>query len=214
MEVIIPTSASQEIDVVDIYLNKTDDENVLPEQQAPKEKTDEVIEVEKAVSSPLKEMQVEPSGSNKEDDKVEGEQNASRGNTTPVTSSGAPTQMEVDPAPGSLASQPEQEEKKSEEPMAHEQVVPPVAPKETKKDVVVTQVSEEVVVPPTVECPPKEKTLVPDSQRAVKGVLVKRNEGQTSASMPSTPEKSKGPLLHLSPSVKMSQHMMLRRPCK
>ena len=49
-------------------------------------------------------MPVEPSGSNKEDDKVEGELNATRVNTTPVTSSSAPTQMEVDPAPASTAS--------------------------------------------------------------------------------------------------------------
>ena len=75
--VIIPTSAAQETDVVDIFLNKTDEENVLPEEQAPEEKVDEEIEVEKAFSSPLKNMQVEPSGSNKEDDKAEGEQNAS-----------------------------------------------------------------------------------------------------------------------------------------
>ena len=70
--VIIPTSIAQETDVVDIFLNKTNEENGLPEKQAPEEKIDEEIEVEKEVSSPLKEMQVEPSGSNKEDDKVEG----------------------------------------------------------------------------------------------------------------------------------------------
>ena len=70
--VIIPTTVAQEIDVVDIFLDNPDEGNVQPEQQAPEEKIDEEIEVEKAVSSPLKEMQVEPSGSNKEDDKVEG----------------------------------------------------------------------------------------------------------------------------------------------
>jgi hypothetical protein len=122
--VIIPTTVALEPNVVDIFLTKNYEENFVPEQQASEVKLDEEIEVEKAVSSPLKKMQVEPFGSNKEDDKVEGEQGASQGNTTPVTSSGASTQMEVDPAPGSLASQPEQEEKKAEEPMAHEQVVP------------------------------------------------------------------------------------------
>ena len=60
--------------------------------EARKEKENEEIEVEKAVSSPLKEMQVEPSRANREEnDKVEGEQIASRENTTPVTSSCAPT---------------------------------------------------------------------------------------------------------------------------
>jgi hypothetical protein len=89
--VIIPTTVAQEPDVVDIFLNRNDEENVVPEQQAPEEVVDEEIEVEKAVSSPLKDMEVEPFGSIKEDDKVEGEQDASQGNTTPVTSSGAPT---------------------------------------------------------------------------------------------------------------------------
>ena len=116
VKVINPTSAAQETDVIDIFLNNLDEGNVQPEQQAPEEKIDEEIEVEKAVSSPLKDMQVEPSGSNKEDDKVEGEQVASRGNTTPVSSSGAPTQMDVDPAPHSTAPQLEEEERKSDEP--------------------------------------------------------------------------------------------------
>jgi hypothetical protein len=105
--VVMSLVVAQETDVIDILLNWNDEENVVPEQQAPWEVVDEEIEVEKAVSSPLKDMQVEPSGSIKEDDMVEGEQAASRGNTTPVSSSGGPTQMEVDPAPGSLASQPE-----------------------------------------------------------------------------------------------------------
>ena len=61
--------------------------------------------MEKAVSSPLKKIQVEPSASTKEGEKVEGEQVASQGNTPLGSSYGAPTQMEVDPAPGSLASQ-------------------------------------------------------------------------------------------------------------
>jgi hypothetical protein len=71
--VIIPTLAGQETDFVDIFLNKTNKENALPDQQATYEKTDEEIEVEKAVSSPLKEMELEPSGSNmEENEKIEG----------------------------------------------------------------------------------------------------------------------------------------------
>ena len=69
---------------MDIFLNNHDKENVVPEKHASKEKVDEEIEVEKVVSSPLKDMQVEASESIKEDDKVEGEQVASPGNTTPV----------------------------------------------------------------------------------------------------------------------------------
>nr|XP_020173034.1 eukaryotic translation initiation factor 5B-like [Aegilops tauschii subsp. strangulata] len=102
--VVIPTPAAQEPDVVDIFLNKSDEENALPKQQVMDDKTDEEIEVEKAVPSPPKEMQAEPSRSNKkENDKVDGELNASRHKITPVTSSGAPTQMDVDLAPASTA---------------------------------------------------------------------------------------------------------------
>ena len=75
--VVIPPTVEQEPDVVDIFLNKTDEENVVPEQQPREEKIDEEIEAEKSVSSPQKVMQVEPSRSNKEDDKVEGEQSTS-----------------------------------------------------------------------------------------------------------------------------------------
>ena len=138
--VIIPTLVEQESDVVDMYLVNPGEENVVPEKNAHEERIDEEIEMEKAVPSPLKEFQAEPSGSTKEGEKVEGEQVASQGNTPPVSSSGAPTQMEVDPAPGSLASQPELEEKKFEEPMAHEQEVAPVVPQETEGEAVVTQV--------------------------------------------------------------------------
>jgi hypothetical protein len=60
-------------------------------------------------------------------------------------------------------------------------------------------VSEEVVVPPTVESSPKEKPLVPDSQKVTEGVAAKENEGQTSAAMPSAPEKVKRPLVPLKP---------------
>ena len=82
--------------------------------------------------------------------------------------------MEVDPAPGSLASQPEQEEKKLEEPMAHEEVaqavvppvlpqlvVPPVLPQQTEGENVVSQVTVGVVMPPPTVSSPKEKALVP-----------------------------------------------------
>ena len=78
----------------------------------------------------------------------------------PVSSSGAPTQMEIDPTPGSLASQPEQEEKKLEELMAPEEkeqaVIPPVLPQQVEGEQAVTKESEEVVVPPTIENSPKE----------------------------------------------------------
>nr|XP_045086317.1 uncharacterized protein LOC123494495 [Aegilops tauschii subsp. strangulata] len=105
---IIPTSAALETDVVDIFLNKTGKENAFPGQQATKDKTDEEIEFEEAVSLPPKEMQVELSRSNKEEnDKLK------------------------------------EEEKKYEEPMAHEEVVPPVVPQETEKEAVVTQASAE-----------------------------------------------------------------------
>ena len=112
-----------------------------------------------------------------------------------------------------MASQPKQEKRKAEEPMAHKQevspVVPPVFPEETEGEAVVTQVPAEVVVPPTDENAPKEKALVPDSQKTAEGVPTKNNDGQTSASKPSTPEKMKGPLLHSSPLMKIWQHLMM-----
>ena len=72
--VIIPTSAAQESDVMDVFLNKIDEENVMPEQQTPEEKVDEEIEMEKAVPSPLNNIPADPSGSTKEGEKIEGEQ--------------------------------------------------------------------------------------------------------------------------------------------
>ena len=126
--VVSPALVEQESYMVDMYHVNPDEENVVPEQNAPEERIDKEIEMEKAVSSPLKEILDEPSGSTKEGEKVEGEQIASQGNTPTVSSSGAPAPMEVDPAPGSLASQPEQEEKKFEEPMAHEEKDEEVAP--------------------------------------------------------------------------------------
>ena len=87
-----------------MYLVKPEEENVVPEQNAPEERIDKEIVMEKATSSPLKKIQAEPSGSTKEGEKVEGEQFASQGNIPMVSSSSAPATMEVDPAPGSLAS--------------------------------------------------------------------------------------------------------------
>ena len=69
--------------------------------------------------------------------------------------------------------------------MADEQVVPHVVPQETKRDAVVTQVSEEFVVPPSIENAPKEKALMPESQKAVEGIPTKENVGQKSASISS-----------------------------
>ena len=54
-------------------------------------------------------------------------------------------------------------------------------------------------MPPSVENAPKENALVPDSQKAAEGVPVKENEGQTSASTPSTLEKVIRPLAPLKP---------------
>ena len=65
VDVIIPTLENP--DVVDIFLDKTDEENALPKQRAPDDKTDEGIEVEKANPLPLNTMQVDPSRSNKEE---------------------------------------------------------------------------------------------------------------------------------------------------
>ena len=79
MEVIIPTPAAQEQpDVVDIFLEKTDEGNASLEQQAPIDDIDKKIEVEKEDPLPPKNLQAEPSESNKEEtDKNEGELNAS-----------------------------------------------------------------------------------------------------------------------------------------
>ena len=74
-----------------MYLVNPDEVNVVPEQNAPEVRIDEEIEMEKAVPSPLMEIQVEPSGATKEGEKVEGEQVASQGNTPSVSSDGAPT---------------------------------------------------------------------------------------------------------------------------
>jgi hypothetical protein len=111
--------------------------------------------------------------------------------------------MEVDPALGSLASQPKQEEKKLEEPMAPKEkeqiVVPPVLPQQIEGEQVVTQESEEVIVTPTIENSLKEKALVPENEKADEGVAAKKIEGQTSALMPSAPEKVIRPLAPLKP---------------
>jgi hypothetical protein len=71
--------SQEQPEVVDIFLVKNDEENVLPRQQASADnEVDEEFEVEKADPSPLKKLQAEPSGSNKEEnDKIEGELSAS-----------------------------------------------------------------------------------------------------------------------------------------
>nr|XP_020165050.1 DNA ligase 1-like [Aegilops tauschii subsp. strangulata] len=52
--VMIPTAAAQESDVVDMYLVNPDEVNVVLEQNAPEERIDEKIEMEKEASLPLK----------------------------------------------------------------------------------------------------------------------------------------------------------------
>ena len=58
--VIIPPSAAQEADVVDIYLVNPDEANVVPEQNVSEERIDKEIEMEKAVPSPLKKFKLNP----------------------------------------------------------------------------------------------------------------------------------------------------------
>ena len=105
-EVVIPEPVGRvQHEEVDIFLERTEEENAPPKQQSPAEEVDEEIEVEKADPSPPKTLQAEPSESTKEkSDKIEGELNASRKETPPVSSFGAPTQMDVDPAPRTTAS--------------------------------------------------------------------------------------------------------------
>ena len=45
--VVVPTSVEQEADVVDIYLVNPDEVNDVPEKNAPEEKIDKEIEMEK-----------------------------------------------------------------------------------------------------------------------------------------------------------------------
>ena len=101
---------------MDIYLVNPDEVKIVPEQSPSEEKIDEEIEMGKQVPSPVKDIQAEPSRPTKEGEKVEGEQIAAQGTTPTVSSSGALAPMEVDPAPGSLASQPEQGEKSLKSP--------------------------------------------------------------------------------------------------
>ena len=60
VEVIIPTLATQEqTDVIDIFLEKNDEENASPKQQAlADDGVDEDIEVEKADPSPPKKLTI------------------------------------------------------------------------------------------------------------------------------------------------------------
>ena len=173
IEVIIPTPKGEEQpDVVDIFLEKTDEGNASPEQQAPVDDVDEEIEVDKDDPSPPRNLQAGPSESNKEEtDKNEGELNASQVNATPVASSGAPTQMDVDPAAHSTTPQLEEEEIKSDAPMAQEVIAPPVVPQVSEK---------EVVGPPTEGNSLKEKALLSERQKAVEGVPTSKNDDQHS----------------------------------
>ena len=106
---------------------------------------------------PPKPMQVDPSSPSKKNDKIEGEQSAPGGQTTPVTPSSSPTPMDVVPVPRSIAPQIEEEEKKPAEPMAREVIVPPS----------VSQVFEpKAAVPMSREL--EEKALEPEELKAAK----------------------------------------------
>ena len=113
VETVIPTLEAQEQpDVVDIFLEKTNEGSACPKHQALVDDVDEEIEVEKADPSPPRQLQDEPSQSNKEEiDKYEEEQNASRDKSTLVASSAAATQLNVDHASNSTAPQMEEEER-------------------------------------------------------------------------------------------------------
>ena len=141
--IILAQVAQEQHEVVDIFLEKTDEENATPKQQSPADEVVEEIEVEKADPSPPRTEQAKPFEPNtEENDKIKGELNASWEKTPPVTSSGAPTRMDVDPAPLTTAPQLVEEEKKFAEPMAREETASPAVPHATKK---------EVVLPPTEE---------------------------------------------------------------
>jgi hypothetical protein len=98
--------------------------------------------------------------------------------------------MDVDPAPRSTTTQLEEEEKKSEETMAHEGIVPPVVSHESEKEAVVPQAEGNTI---------KEKALVAESQKAAEGVPASKNDGQSSSSKKSALEKSRKPRAPLKP---------------
>ena len=81
-------------------------------------------------------MQTEQTEQKEKSDKIEGEPKASRKDIPPVSSSGAPTQMDVDPAPGTTTPQLVQDDK-SAEPMAREETIPPVVTQAIEEEVVV-----------------------------------------------------------------------------
>lgn len=87
----MPTTQDEQNDVIDIFLNKLDEENAPPQQQACDDQTNEEIEVKEPNPSPSKPMQVDPSCPSKKDDKTEGEQSSPPEKSTPVTPSGAHT---------------------------------------------------------------------------------------------------------------------------
>jgi hypothetical protein len=95
--------------------------------------------------------------------------------------------MDVDPAPHSTISPMEEEEKTPDEPMAQEVIAPPL----------VSQGSEQTaIVPPSEQ---KEKALVPESQKAAKGVPTSKNDGSSSSSKPSVQGKPRKPHATLKP---------------
>jgi hypothetical protein len=52
--ILVMVAQEEQLDVVEVFLEKSDEENGSPKQQAPVEETDEEIEVEKADPSPLR----------------------------------------------------------------------------------------------------------------------------------------------------------------
>nr|XP_020189856.1 RNA polymerase II degradation factor 1-like [Aegilops tauschii subsp. strangulata] len=184
--VVVPTSVEQEADVVDMYIVNPNKVNAMPEQNAPEENTDEEIEMEKQVPSPEKDIQAEPSRSTKEGEMIEGSK---------------------------LMPKPEHEEKKPREPMAPEekvqedappvpqhQTIPPVLPQQAIGELAETLESQEVFVLPPVDVSPKEKALVPESEKAVEGVPAKENDSPSSDPMPSASEKDMIPHALVHPS--------------
>jgi hypothetical protein len=76
------------------------------------------------------------------------------------------------------------------------QVVPPVLPQQTEGDQVLTQEPEKVAVPPTVECSPKEKALVPDSEKAAEGVPAMKKMMVSLVALCPLPQKILQSILH------------------
>ena len=75
---VVPTLVEQETNVVDIYLVNPDEVMTGPKQNALEEKIDEEIEMEKLVTSHVKDIQDGPSRPTEEEEKVGGEQAAAQ----------------------------------------------------------------------------------------------------------------------------------------